>query len=194
MKNGKKIFAGILMLVLLLTINGNSPRSVASAKKIKINKSSITLTVGQTKKLKVTGTKKKIKWTSNNKAAASVNSKGKITAKAVGNAVITAKVSGKKLRCKVCVKPKLYAFQKMSDLADQYQENGVQMGYSSDQAYLAGANRIIQNPASLHKLKKDNGDHVYFLEASNEVVFLSKHGFIRTYFRADGGIDYYNRI
>lgn len=69
----------------------------------KINKSKVTVYVGQSTVLKVSGTKKKANWkTSNNKVATVKN--GKVTAKKSGTAVITAKVGSKKYTCKVTVK------------------------------------------------------------------------------------------
>ena len=50
---------------------------------------------------------KTVTWTSSNKKVAAVSSAGKITAKGVGKATITAKTSnGKKAVCKVTVRPK----------------------------------------------------------------------------------------
>lgn len=46
----------------------------------------------------------KIKWTTNNKAVATVSSTGKITAKKVGTAKITAKYNGKSYKCTVNAK------------------------------------------------------------------------------------------
>jgi len=78
--------------------------AVAQAATIKINKKSLTLEVGQSKTLKITGTKKKGTWSSSKKSVATVSSKGKVTAKSKGTATITATVSGKKYTCKVTVK------------------------------------------------------------------------------------------
>jgi uncharacterized protein YjdB len=46
----------------------------------------------------------KAKFTSSNKKIATVNSKGKITAKKKGTAYITVKTNGIKLKCKITVK------------------------------------------------------------------------------------------
>lgn len=76
---------------------------VDAAKKIKLNRTKVTLTTGKTYQLKVKGTRKKVKWTSNRKKIATVSSKGKVKAKKAGTAKIVAKVSGKKYTCKVIV-------------------------------------------------------------------------------------------
>ena len=76
--------------------------------KVKISKTSVTLIKGQTSQLKITGTKKKVSWSTSSKKVATVTSKGQVTAKTKGAAKITAKVSGKKYTCKVKVEtPKL---------------------------------------------------------------------------------------
>ncbi|MFQ9515153.1 MAG: Ig-like domain-containing protein [Eubacterium sp.] len=68
-----------------------------------LNYSWITLNAGSSMKLKVKGTSKKVKWKSSNKKIAKVNKKGKVTGKKAGKCTITAKVKGKKLKCKVTV-------------------------------------------------------------------------------------------
>lgn len=81
-------------------------------KSIKISKTSVTLKPKQTMTLKVTynptdAVYKKVQWTSNNKKIATVNSKGKVTAKKKGSCYITAKTldgSNKTVKCKVIVK------------------------------------------------------------------------------------------
>ena len=59
---------------------------------------SVTLTTGQKKQLSVRKTWKKVKWKSSRPGIASVSSKGKVTAKKPGKAVITAKSGKKKQR------------------------------------------------------------------------------------------------
>ena len=75
----------------------------------KLNKTKVTLTMTNQKgnptiQLKVTGTGKKVKWTTSNKKVAIVSKTGKVTAKKKGNAVITAKINGRTLKCKIVVK------------------------------------------------------------------------------------------
>lgn len=76
----------------------------AKAKKITLNKTSLTMVVKDTYTLKVKGTSAKPKWTSSNKRIVTVSKKGKLTAKKKGKAIITAKAKGKKYKCKVTVK------------------------------------------------------------------------------------------
>lgn len=78
----------------------------ATATNVKINKTKVTITEGKTVQLKVTGTKKKIKWSTSKKSVATVTTKGKVTGKKAGTATITAKVGKKALKCKVMVKKK----------------------------------------------------------------------------------------
>lgn len=82
--------------------------SVVQAASIKISKTKYTMNKGETYKLKIKGTIKKVKWSSSNKKVATVNSNGKVKAKKKGKVTITAKVSGKKYKCKIKVEdPKL---------------------------------------------------------------------------------------
>lgn len=81
-----------------------TPVAVAKAATVKINKTKKTLKVGQTYQLKITGTKKTVKWKSSKKKVATVSSKGKVKAKAVGKTNITATVGNKTYKCKITVK------------------------------------------------------------------------------------------
>ena len=99
MGNGKRKWS---FLVLLLTlVLGLSVQANAA---VKISKKKATLYAGQTLTLKVTGTKKKVKWSSSKKSVAKVTTKGKVTAVKKGSATITAKVGSKKYTCKITVK------------------------------------------------------------------------------------------
>ena len=105
----KKILISILTVFsLLVTPSLTLPQSQniinIEAKAIKINKKSVTLKKGKTVQLKIFGTKKKVVWKSSNRKVASVNSKGKVTAKGKGTCTISAKVQGKILKCKITVK------------------------------------------------------------------------------------------
>lgn len=77
---------------------------------IKLNKSSITrysnCNAQKTYTLKLSGYTKgsKIKWSSSNSKIATVDSQGKVTAKAPGTCIIKASVEGQSVNCKVTVK------------------------------------------------------------------------------------------
>lgn len=86
-----------------------------------------------------------------------------------------------------------YSFRSQEQLNEHYQKHGIGMGFSSAQEYVDAANCVISSPNALHKYEKEDGDDVFYLEATNEFVILSTDGYIRTYFFPDDGIDYYNR-
>ena len=100
MKNIKKVAFIIIIMAMMFSLA--MPISVSA--QTKSSNKSITLNVGKTYTLKVTGTKKKVTWSSSNKKIATVSTKGKITAKKRGYCTITAKYGKKKLTYKVTVK------------------------------------------------------------------------------------------
>ena len=104
----KQTFAWILALMMVFSIFPAT--QVNAATKPKLSKTKITMTVGQSKKLKVKGISKKrakrIKWKSSKKKVVTVTKTGKLKARKAGKATITAKVGKKKLKCKVVVKRK----------------------------------------------------------------------------------------
>ena len=105
MKIFKKIVASCLAFTMVVVLVDGCP-TVSAAAKPKLSQKKLVLKVGQTKKLKVKKVKKKVKWSTNKKKIATVSKKGLVKARKPGKAVITAKVSGKKLKCKVTVKAK----------------------------------------------------------------------------------------
>ena len=71
----------------------------------KLNTTNLKMTIWDTKQLKVVGgSSTSVKWTSSNKSVVTVGQKnGVVYARKTGKATITARVSGKKLTCKVTV-------------------------------------------------------------------------------------------
>ena len=71
---------------------------------LKLDKSSVNVVCGKTVTLKATtNSKDTVNWKSSNSKIATVDSKGKITAKMAGEVTITASVSGKSAKCTVTV-------------------------------------------------------------------------------------------
>lgn len=69
-----------------------------------INRATATISKGKTTTVKVTGTKKKVTYSSSNKAIATVSSKGVITGKKAGTCYINVKIGSKTYKVKVTVK------------------------------------------------------------------------------------------
>lgn len=93
--NKKRFWIMLLMSIFMLVL----PVQAA-----KLNYTRITMTAGYTMKLKVTGTNKKVKWSTSNARIATVSKTGKVKGIKPGKATVTAKVGKKKYRCAVTVK------------------------------------------------------------------------------------------
>lgn len=91
--------------------NGESRLSDGTVASIRLNYTKYALEIGQSKTLTATtspeSAAKSVKWYSSNSKIATVNNKGKVTAKKAGTVTITVKTSnGLKATCKVTVKAK----------------------------------------------------------------------------------------
>lgn len=78
--------------------------AAAEAASVKISSRKATLIKGQSKTLKISGTKSKVTWSSSKKSVATVDAKGNVKAVGPGTAVITAKTGTKSAKCTVTVK------------------------------------------------------------------------------------------
>ena len=87
----------------------------------------------------------------------------------------------------------IYTFRNNYLLREHFDKHGNEFDYSSAEEYENGASAVINDPDALHKTEKDDGDDIYYLERTNELVIVSTDGYIRTYFRPDSGIKYYNK-
>ena len=108
MKLLKKFLLSTLIVLTTLVMTSSTIPQIqtsyaAQSSAVRLNTTKKTLKVGKTYTLKISGTKKKVKWSSSKKSVATVSSKGKITAKKKGTATITAKVGNKKYNCKITV-------------------------------------------------------------------------------------------
>lgn len=110
MKMKKLVKAVALAVCLTMTAPVVAPsvgiETVEAATKVKLNCTKKSIYEGNRFKLKVTGTSKKVKWSSSNKKVATVSSKGSVKGISKGSCTITATVGGKKYTCKVTVKEK----------------------------------------------------------------------------------------
>ncbi len=86
-----------------------------------------------------------------------------------------------------------YGFRSQKLQESHFEKHGIEMGFEAVEDYIEAANKVISNPDALHKLEAEDNDHIYFLEETNEFVVLSQDGYIRTYYIANGGINYFNR-
>ena len=132
---------------------------VNAATKPKLSKTKITMTVGQSKKLKVKGISKKrakrIKWKSSKKKVVTVTKTGKLKARKAGKAVITAKVGKKKLKCKVTVKKK----RKKSTKKKKSKSSSKKMWLSKTNVTLqagSGVDLVLHNAKNVVKWSSSN--------------------------------------
>jgi hypothetical protein len=101
MSKFKRITA--ISLILLLLVSSYHINTISAAT-VKINKTTLSMLVGEKSTLSITGTSKKVTWSTSDKNIASVNSNGKVSAIAPGKATITGKIGTKKFTCKITVK------------------------------------------------------------------------------------------
>lgn len=121
----KKFLSLFMALALIITFVG--PAQTVSASTIKISKSKVTLEIGSTLKLRITGTKNKVTWKSNNSSVASINKSGVVTAKKEGKTNVTAMVSNKKFTCLVSV-AKNAGISTLSDVVSALKNKGLLSG------------------------------------------------------------------
>ena len=90
----------------------------------------------------------------------------------------------------------VYNFRYEAYLEQHFEKHKEDTGCKTAEEYLLRANAVIENPRSLVGTEKpanedDGGDTVYYLEETNEIVFVSEDGYIRTYFKPQRRMDYF---
>jgi hypothetical protein len=85
-----------------------------------------------------------------------------------------------------------YSFRTGELYESHFQKHRDEFGNISKETYLIMANDLIDLQSVLTKYE-DDGDILYYDEATNEFLVLSSDGYIRTFFKPDNGINYYNR-
>jgi len=103
-KRGWAILLAAVMLVLVAPQILPQTEVIAEAATVRLNKKKVTLYVGEKIRLKMKGTDAAVTWSTSNKAVATVNKRGKVTAKKAGEATISAKVNNLTYQCVVTVK------------------------------------------------------------------------------------------
>ena len=76
---------------------------------------------------------------------------------------------------------------------EHFEKHGIEMGFASAKEYEKAAVAVVSDSRALHKLEKEDGDDVYYVEETNEFVIVSTDGYIRTYFYPRDGIEYFER-
>lgn len=94
----KSLLSSVLAVIMVVSLFA-IPSSAAAA----LSKSTVTITKGYATTLTVKGTTSDIKWSTGNKAVATVSSAGKVAGKGVGSTYIYAQVDGTTLKCQVNV-------------------------------------------------------------------------------------------
>ncbi len=97
------LISGLMVFVTPMVYPFMESGYTVQAATVKLSKKTLTMNKGEKYTLKITGTKKKVKWSTSDKKIATVNSKGLVTAKGKGTATITAKVGKSKYKCKIKV-------------------------------------------------------------------------------------------
>lgn len=86
-----------------------------------------------------------------------------------------------------------YEFRNNTLWKEHFEKHGEEFPYETKEEYLQGANIMLENPNKLHKLEKEDGDDVYYLEETNEFIIVSKDGYLRTYFKPSKGKKYFDK-
>ncbi len=102
-----------LVFAVMFSLSAFLPMFEASAATVKLSRKNITVAVGQTYSLKISGATGSVKWKTSNKNVATVSKSGVVKGIKRGSATVTATVGQKNYNCKVTVdSPKLSATKK----------------------------------------------------------------------------------
>lgn len=100
----KKVISYFNIFLLMIIINNSFILNAqAASSNIKLNNTSAVLAITETLQLSVEGAEEIVKWFVSDNEVASVSSSGKVTAKAVGEITVTAKIGDEKLTCLIKV-------------------------------------------------------------------------------------------
>lgn len=86
-----------------------------------------------------------------------------------------------------------YVFRSYRLLREHFSKHGRSMGFATAEDYEQAASDAANNPRALHKIQAEDGDDVFYLESTNELVIVSTDGYLRTYFCPNTGKRYFDR-
>ncbi len=90
-----------------------------------------------------------------------------------------------------------YHFRNAKYLNEHFDKHGAEFDglydYQTAEEYEHGASDVINNPDALYKTEADDGDGIFYLEDTNEIVFLASDDVIRSYFRPSAGKKYFDK-
>lgn len=185
MKMGLKKVLGVLLATALTVTSMQIVEKTQAAEKVRISKSDVSLKEGKSIKLKMIGTKKKVKWSTSNKKIATVTGKGKVTAKKAGKCKIIAKVSAKKYVCNVTVKKKVVNSSNNTTSETKITVEELRIKENSKNIYgkIYYPSEEGKYPAVIlcHGYNGTNADFV------NECTYFAKNGYVAYAFDFSGG-------
>ena len=171
MKKGFRLLSMLLAVVMVMTL---TPVRV-EAKGAHLNKTKVTISVGDKAKLKVAGASGKIKWTTSKKSVATVTQKGVVKARKEGTAIVKAKIGKKVLKCKVIVEDD----DDWDDEEDDTEVSEVTLKATSSldkvKEYFKEEGEINGNGD--YVISMDNGDFTYYIICDRETGALSFNSF-----------------
>lgn len=170
----RMILPAVILLVIASLFYQNS---VQATSKIRLNRSRLSMTAGESRKLKLSGISNKnqerVTWKSSAPETASVSKKGKVKAKKAGNATITASFKGKKYRCRVQV-------GSGATESDLQSPEAVTPGTGSYRGFLVDNVYHSQNNGDIHY-------HAYFPDSydgeASHALFITLPGYQGLYFQ-----------
>ena len=143
-----------------LFLPGNADKVEAAPK---LSDKKIWLDIEEKYPLKVKGTDKTVTWLSSDARVAAVDSKGKVTGRTVGSAVVSAKVGKKTLKCKVKVDVYFWEPSVTENAAD------TQTAAAADDEWLSDVSgMVIQDAPGIGKLKAYMKENAQFAEEINK--------------------------
>lgn len=157
----RKQLVFIMLILMMLGISIPNDIKAADGKSLtkavedlslpKLNLTKVSLTIGDAKRIKLNNTSGEVTWKSSDKSIASVTSSGKVYAKNLGNATITATSQGEKYICKISVKKaerkKLTPVELYQKCVDSLLEISVQTseGVGLGSGFFIEENKIVTN-------------------------------------------------